>query len=70
MEQVTYGGLSMGLPQQSIWQRILGFLIERDSAFRQTHALGQLDDHLLRDIGLTSGHTVARDSHAATFLRS
>lgn len=69
MEQVTYGGMSLGLPQQSIWQRILGFLIERDAAFRQSHAYGKLDDHLRRDIGLTDGHTVARDSRVAALLR-
>ena len=35
--------------------RPLGLLLRSDAMQRSRHRLGELDDHLLRDIGLTRG---------------
>ncbi|WP_154446186.1 hypothetical protein [Halovulum marinum] len=68
MEHVSLGTAGYGLRHPSLWQRLLRFVLSRDAAFRQRHALGRLDDHLRRDVGLLDGHATVRRKHPRDLL--
>jgi|GEM_PF-3778068 len=52
MERITHQLPGLRQSQQGVWQRLVTFVLRADAGFRQRHALGKLDGHLRRDVGL------------------
>lgn len=50
----TLGRTDFDTPRP-LWVRVLNFLQSRDALYRERHRLAELDDHILRDIGLNRG---------------
>lgn len=58
----TLGQTGFAAPRPTV-RRALGWLLALDALFRERHALAELDDRMLRDIGVSRGdvaHTLRR----------